>query len=65
MMDTLINEKFNIMLKNRFSILQEETAMTIEDFNTAMMKSAKRDNRMLIDLQIQMDLARYMENDRR
>ena len=37
--DTLIEEKFYITLKNLFSILQDE--MTIDDFNTAMMESAK------------------------
>ena len=38
---TLIKVKFDIMLKNRFSIPQDETALTIDDFNSAMMKSAK------------------------
>ena len=35
--DTLIMEKFSIMLRNRFSILQDETALTIDDFNSGMM----------------------------
>ena len=35
--DTLIKEK----LSNTLSILQDETALTIDDFNTAMMESAK------------------------
>ena len=39
--DTLIKEKLSIPLRNRFSILKDETAMTIDDFNTAMMESAK------------------------
>ena len=29
------------MLRNGFSILQDETALTVDDFNTAMMESAK------------------------
>ena len=44
LMDALIREKFNITLRNRFSILQDETALTIDDFNTAMMESAKETN---------------------
>ena len=32
---------FSITLRNCFSILQDETALTKDDFNTAMMKSAK------------------------
>ena len=39
--DTHIKEKFNITLNNCFSIHQDEMAMTIDDFNTAMMESAK------------------------
>ena len=39
--DTLIKQKFSIMLRNRFSILQDETALTVDDFNTAMMESPK------------------------
>ena len=41
LMDTHIKEKFSIMLKNRFGILQDETALTIGDFNTAIMELAK------------------------
>ena len=39
--DTHNKEKFNITLRNRISIPQDETAMTTDDFNTAMMESAK------------------------
>ena len=39
--DTLIKEKFNIALKNRFSILQDKTALIIDDFITAVMGSSK------------------------
>ena len=39
--DTLIKDNFSITLKNHFSILQDETVLTIDDFNTAMMESAK------------------------
>ena len=38
--DALIKERFNITLMNGFSILQNETALTIDDINTAMMESA-------------------------
>ena len=38
--DTLIKEKFSITLRNRFCILQYETALTIDDFNTAIIESA-------------------------
>ena len=41
LLDTLIKEKLNITLRNRFSILRDETAMTIDFFNTAMKESAK------------------------
>ena len=41
LMDTRINEKFSITLRNRFSILQDETAVTIDNFSTVMMESAK------------------------
>ena len=39
--DILIKVKFSIMLGDRLSILHDETAMTIDNFNTAMMESAK------------------------
>ena len=39
--DTLIKEKFSITLWNYLSILQDETATTIDDFNTSMIESAK------------------------
>ena len=39
--DTFIKEKISITHRNRFSILQEETALNIDDLNTAMMESAK------------------------
>ena len=39
--DTLIKEKFSITLRNSLSIHQDETALTIDDFNIAMMESAK------------------------
>ena len=39
--DTLIKGKLNITLKNRFSILQDETALTTDDLNTSMIESAK------------------------
>ena len=39
--DTLIKENFSITLMNHFSILQDETALTIDNFNIAMMESAK------------------------
>ena len=39
--DTLIKEKLNIMHRNCFSILQDETALTIDDSNTVMMESTK------------------------
>ena len=39
--DTLIMEKISIKLRNSFSILQDEAALTIDDFNNAMMESAK------------------------
>ena len=38
--DTLIKDKFSIMPRNCISILQDETALTIDNFNTAMMESA-------------------------
>ena len=62
--DTLIEQKFNITLKNRLSILQDETALTIGDFNTND-GIGQSDNRMHKDLQIRMDLPRYMKNNRR
>ena len=33
--------RFSITLRNRFSILQDETDLTTDDFNIAMMESAK------------------------
>ena len=53
-------EKFSITLRNL--ILQDE--MAFDDFNISMMESAK-DSRMHNDLQIRMNLPRYMENNRR
>ena len=38
---TLIKEKFSITLRYRFSILLDETATSIDDFNTAMNESVK------------------------
>ena len=64
MKDTLTEEKFSIMLRNRFSILKDETDLTIDDLNTEMMESAK-DNWIHNDPQIRMDLPRYPKNNRR
>ena len=60
MKDIHIKEKLNIALRNRISILQDETALTIDDFNTAMMESAKES----IGHTIRMDLPRRMGNSR-
>ena len=38
--DTLMKEKLEFTLRNCFSILQDETTFTIDNFNTAIMKSA-------------------------
>ena len=39
--DTFIKEKFSIMIRNCLNIVQDETALTIDHFNTAMMEPTK------------------------
>ena len=39
--DPTSRKEFNIALKNHFAILQDETALTIDSFNTAMKEAAK------------------------
>ena len=61
--DTFIKEKYSIRLRDLSSILQDEAALTNDDFNTAVIESAIDDQ--IHKDQIQMYLRRYIENNRR
>ena len=39
--DPQVKQEFNITLQNRFSVLQDQTRLTIADFNTAMQETGK------------------------